>query len=54
MVVICFLVFGELNEILMQIMIGAFSKVGKYSEEHARFYAAQIVLALEYLHYLSE
>ena len=26
---------------------------GKYSEDHTRFYAAQVTLAFEYLHYLS-
>lgn len=28
--------------------------VGKYSEEQTRFYAAQVTLAFEYLHYLSK
>jgi protein kinase A len=27
--------------------------VGKYSEDQTRFYAAQVTLAFEYLHYLS-
>ena len=26
---------------------------GKYSEDQTRFYAAQVTLAFEYLHYLS-
>ena len=28
-------------------------KIGKYSEENACFYASQIVLTFEYLHYLN-
>lgn len=32
----------------------SFREAKTYSEEQAQFYAAQVVLALEYLHYMSE
>jgi protein kinase A len=34
--------------------VSLYRHVGKYPEEQVRFYAAQIVLAFEYLHLLSE